>query len=371
MKPIISIMFLLFAIYVNAQTPDIDSLKNKLQATTNPVKLAEIELLLAKNFESVDINKGKLHARNAFLKNNDSIMAQACNQLGRLFFFSSHLDSASTYFEKSIKHLTNIGDNKQIASLSASLGAVQLRRGEYNKCIKTLTESSAYFEACGDEVTVAKCYSNMAAAFAELGDYTKAIEYNTFAVNIFEKHEMLPLRLISLPNLAAQYLKTGDTLKAIKYNLQAEELALQMNNKRSLSIIYNNLGSTYLDSNPAKAKSYLQQAIALKNQLNLKYGMEVAQGNLGYLHLKKHEYQQALNYYQQIEEQVNGEQLVYVFDQICKCYKGLKNYNLALQYAQQARVLHDSLTGIENQKIFSEIQISYETEKKEKEILEL
>ncbi|MFV0268326.1 MAG: sensor histidine kinase, partial [Draconibacterium sp.] len=40
-------------------------------------------------------------------------------------------------------------------------------------------------------------------------------------------------------------------------------------------------------------------------------------------------------------------------------------------YAQQARVLHDSLTGIENQKIFSEIQISYETEKKEKEILEL
>ncbi|WP_319480849.1 tetratricopeptide repeat protein [uncultured Draconibacterium sp.] len=365
------IIFVALTISVIAQNSEIDSLKRVLVKSYNPTDKANVSLLLARNYESVDIDQGKIYARRALLENNDSIMARACNQLGRLFFYSSQLDSAKIYFEKAIKLLTKIGNKKQVASLSNSLGAVQLRQGDYNKCIKTLTESSAYFEECGDEVIVAKCYNNMSAAFAELGKYPKAIEYNAFAIDIFNKYNMLSYQLIALPNLAAQYLKAGDTLKAIEYNLQAEELAMRVGNKRSLSIIYNNLGSVYLDIDAAKAKEYLLNAISLKNELNLKNGIEVAQGNLGYLHLKNKNYKTALDYYLEVKNQVNGEQLVYVLDQISKCYKGMHNYDKALQSAQNARILKDSLTDAENKKIFSEIQISYETEKREREILEL
>lgn len=371
MKHLLTIWFLCLFIFTHAQTQIIDSLQAQLDTAEDPFQKALLYLNLSKQYESVNLEKGKTFAKKALYEKNDSIMAEACNQLGRFFFFTSQPDSAKFYFEEAKNHLIRLKDDRSVAIINISLGAVELRAGDYNQTIKTLTESLSYFEDNDDELNAAKCYSNISAAFAELGNYPKAIEYNEKALDVFVRQNLVQFQLITLPNMAAQHLKNGDTLKAINDNLEAEKLALAMNNKRSLSIIYNNLGSVYLDPDPVKARQYLEKAIALKNELSLKSGIEVAQGNLGYLHLKNKEYPQALNYYQLVEKQVNGEQLVYTYEQIRKCYEGLKDYQQALLYSEKARQLNDSILDAGNQKVFSEIQTRYETEKKEKEILEL
>ncbi len=206
---------------------------------------------------------------------------------------------------------------------------------------------------------------------ADLENYSKAIEYNIKALNIFKDQNLLQFQLITLPNLAAQYFRKGDTLKAIDYNIEAEKLATKMGNKRSLSIIYNNLGSIFLDTDPQKAKVYLEKTIQLKNELNLKSGIEVALGNLGYLYLQNGEFEKATSYYKQVAEMVNGKQLVFAYNQLQTCYKKLNRPAMALEYSEKSRSLNDSLLNTENQKIFAEIQTKYETEKKEKEISEL
>jgi len=356
---------------VAAQNEKIDSLLMVSETVKDEFQQAKVFLEISKLYETIDFQKGKEFAKKALYSENDSIMAEACNQLGRFFFFTSQLDSAKFYFEEAKKHLVKLDDERSVAIINISLGAVELRAGDYNQTIKTLTESLSYFEDNDDELNAAKCYSNISAAFAELGNYPKAIEYNEKALDVFVRQNLIQFQLITLPNLAAQHLKNGDTLKAINNNMEAEKLALAMKNKRSLSIIYNNLGSAYLDLDETKARQYLEKAIALKNELNLKSGIEVAQGNLGYLHLKNKEYKTALDYYQLVEKQVNGEQLVYAYEQIRKCYEGLKEYHKALLYSEKARQLNDSILDAENQKVFSEIQTRYETEKKEKEILEL
>lgn len=371
MKQLLTILFLYFFLFAHSQNHIIDSLQTQLNTTKEPYRKALLNLNLAKQYESIDLELGKNFAKKALYERNDSIMAEACNQLGRFFFFTSQLDSAKFYFEEAKKHLVKLDDERSVAIVDISLGAIELRIGDYNETIKILTESSSYFEESRDELNAAKCYSNISAAFAELGNFSKAIEYNEKAMDVFVRQNLIQFQLITLPNLAAQHLKNGDTLKAINNNLEAEKLALSMNNKRSLSIIYNNLGSVYLDSDPVKARKYLEKAIALKDELNLKNGIEVSQGNLGYLHLKNKEFNTALGYYELVETQVNGEQLVYAYEQIKKCYEGLKDYQQALQYSEKARLLNDSLLNAENQKVFSEIQTRYETEKKEKEILEL
>lgn len=371
MKRLLTISFLCLSILSYSQTPVIDSLLAQLSSTEDPYQKALLNLNLSQEYESINLETGKDFAIKALYEKNDSVMAEACNQLGRIFFFTAQLDSARFYFEKAKEYLQKMDNEASIAAVNISLGAVELRQGDYNQTIKTLTESLAYFEEKKDELNAAKCYSNISAAFAEMHNYPKAIEYNEKALEIFNQKELVQFQLITLPNLAAQHFGNGDTLKAIQYNLEAEKLALTMNNKRSLSIIYNNLGSAYLDTNEDKAREYLEKAIALKNELNLKNGIEVAQGNLGYLHLKNKEFKEALSYYQLVEKQVKGEQLVYAYEQIQKCYKGLKKYELALAYSEKARQLNDSLLDAENQKVFSEIQTRYETEKKGKEILEL
>lgn len=371
MKRIIFILFVLHFSFSSAQNSVVDSLIARLNTSNNEFDIAKTNLQLAKLYEQIDLEKGKVFAYQVFLNNNDSLVAEASNQLGRFHFFTAQLDSAEFYFQKAKQILTVLNDEKRIAIINISLGAVQLRLGEYVKTIKTLTESATYFEETGDKLNAAKCYSNISSALAELDNYPQAIEYNEKALQIFKEQNLAQFQLITLPNLAAQQFKNGDTIHAINNNLEAEKLALEMNNKRSLSIIYNNLGSIYLDSDPEKATNYLTKTIQLKNELNLKAGIEVAQGNLGYLHLKKKEYNKAIEYYKLVAEQVNGKQLVFAYQQLTNCYKNLNKLDQAFIYSEKSRILNDSILNIENQTVFNEIQTKYETEKKEKEILEL
>lgn len=373
LKFIIIIGFILLANIPNVYSAnnEIDSLTNLLLSEKNNYEIAKINLHLAKLHERVDLLKGKKFAYKALYSENDSLMAEATNQLGRFYFFTAQLDSAEYYFKQAKQYLINLEDENRVAIINIGIGAILLKKGDYNNTIKTLTESVSYFEKTGDKLNAGKCYSNMSAAFAELGNFNKAIEYNEKALEIFGTLELIQFQLITLPNLAAQHLKNGDTLKAINYNLEAEELAISMGNKRSLSIIYNNLGSAYLDTDETKAREYLGKTIALKNELNLKDGMEVVQGNLGYLYLKNNDFKTALYHYKLSEQLANGKQLVFAYQQIKKCYVGINQFKNAFEYSEKARKLNESILSAENQKVFNEIQTKYETEKKENEILEL
>lgn len=372
MKKLIFIIFILNLTLAYAQNSEVDSLITLLNSTKDKFEIAKINLQMAKKYEQIDFEKGKTFAIQALkITDNDSLVAEASNQLGRFYYFTEKLDSASYYFEKAKQILSSLNDERRVAINNISIGAIQLRKGDYNNTIKTLTESAAYFEKTNDNLNAAKCYTNISTALAELGNYSQAIEYNRKALQIFNEQNLSQFQLITLPNLAAQHLKNGDTLKAINYNLEAEELALLMGNKRSLSIIYNNLGSAYLDRDEEKARGYLKKTIELKNELNLKAGIEVALGNLGYLAIKNHDYKTAIDYYSQVAGLVNGKQLVFAYNQLNSCYKNLSRFDKAWEFAEKSRILNDSLLNVENQKVFNEIQTKYETEKKEKEILEL
>jgi signal transduction histidine kinase len=363
---------LFISIFSYAQNAEIDSLSGLLNSTTDKNEIASLNLQLAKRFERINFNTGKNFALKALENSeNDSLLAEANNQLGRIYFFMSKPDSALYFLKNSKEILARLNDKKSVAIINISLGAIQLRQGDYNGTIKTLTESAAYFEETGDKLNAAKCYSNISSALAELENYSQAIEYNEHALAVFEEKNLFPFQLITLPNLAAQHYKNGDTLKAINYNLEAEKLATEMGNKRSLSIIYNNLGSIFLDSDPEKAKDYLEKTIRLKNELNLKAGIEVALGNLGYLSMKNGDYKTSISYYKQVADIVNGKQLAFAYNQLKDCYTKLNQLSMALMYSEKARQLNDSILNAENQKIFTEIQTKYETEKKEKEISEL
>jgi len=357
---------------VLGQSIMIDSLKERLEVLHDKLDLAETNLKLAQLYERVDLKSSIIYANKALeYKISDSLLAEGFNQLGRSYFFMCQLDSATANFSNAKNKLIEIRDVKRAAVIDIGIGAIQLRQGDYNGTIKTMTGCADFFETENDHLNAAKCYNNMATAFAELENYYKAIEFSEKALKVFDDKGLIQYKLITLANLAAQYLKTGDTIKAVEYNLATEKLALRENNKRSLSIIYNNLGSIYLDKDRDLARKYLEKTIALKNELNLKSGIEVALGNLGYIYLQNKNYQAAIHNYQKVATMVKGKQLVFAFDQIAKAHQLAGNYKEALNYASMARTLNDSIQDTENRKVFNEIQTKYDTEKANRENSEL
>ncbi|MFD2726557.1 tetratricopeptide repeat-containing sensor histidine kinase [Hyunsoonleella rubra] len=368
--------FLFLAIWAtfvgSAQELAIDSLKIELKHTTDVFSKAKINLKLAHLFERVDLNKSILHGHQALsYRNNDSLLAETNNQLGRTHFFIGQLDSATYFFKNAKDILKTLNENERAAIINISIGAIQLRQGDYNSTIATLTESASFFESTNDHLNAAKCYSNIASAFAELDLYPKAIEYSQKALAIFEDENQVQLKLITLPNLATQFYKNGDTLQAIDANTKAEKLALELGNKRSLSIIYNNLGELYLEKDSKKAKTYLEKTLEIKKELSLKSGMDITQNNLGYAYLKRKEYRTAIDYFKKAEKTIKGKQLVSVYNNLSEAHAKIGQLDMALDYAKKSNTLNDSILNEENQKSFLEIQTKYETEKKENEILKL
>ena len=354
------------------QTPVIDSLQNAYNLSKEDGDRATLALLLAQQYERLDIAKGKQFAFEALaMAPGDSLRSEVHNQLGRFYFFTAKLDSAEFHFKRTQVLLDSMQEYDRMAMVNISLGAIQLRKGEYRATIETLTNAASHFEATKDDLNAAKCYSNIASAFAELDEYPKAIEYSEKALAIFNRENQVQFRMITLPNLATQYFKLGDTLKAIAYNNDAERLALEVGDKRSLSLIYNNLGSLYLDKNPEKSRDYLEKTLALKKELNFLSGIEVAQSNLGYLMLNHGNYSQAIGYLEEALPKVQGLQKVLVYNNLVKAHQGLGNLRQALDYSEASNTLNDSLLDVDKQKAIFDIQAQYETEKKENQILQL
>lgn len=371
MRSIIIFLFL-FPVFLLGQNAQIDSLSSAFEKTTDLYNKAKIALQLAKLHERVDLAKAKIYAYNALTFNeNDSLDAETTNEIGRLHFFTGKLDSAAIYFEKAKNKLATLKDSNRVATVNISLGAVYLRKGDYKKTIATLTESASFFENQDDELNAAKCYSNIASAFAELENYDTAITYSEKALRVFSDHNLVQFELITLPNLATQYFKKGDTIKAIGYYNKAETLAKNLDNKRSLSMIYNNLGNLHLDSDSEKAKSYLEKAYSLKKELNLQSGIEITESNLGYIYLKNKEYSKAIPLLEKASNAIKGKQLSTLYSYLKDAYEGLNNTEKALVYSEKSRVLNDSLLSSEHQKTILDIQAKYEAEKKEKKIVQL
>lgn len=353
------------------QNIQIDSLLHLLEGNLPQTEKEMVSLQLSKAYERLDILKSQAYANTARNSTNDSIRSEAHNQLGRAFFYQNNLDSAAYHFGKSIDLLEKLQYENKVASVGISLGAVQLRSGDYKKAVTTLIEGAEYFESVADSTNMAKCYSNVSTAFGELGNSDKAVEYGEKALIIFDKKNMESFKAITLPNLAGELVKLGDTITAKDYFLEAENLAKKRGDKFSLARIYNNLGNMYLKTDPDQSEKYLKLALALRKETKNNDGIAALYNNLGFLNLQKENPQKALDYLENAIEFVQGTNTIVTYNNLVEVHQKLGNYRTALEYAQKKEVLNDSILKVENQKAIAEISTKYETEKKEKEILNL
>lgn len=367
----ITFIFLFLAGFILGQDQKTDSLLYRLGETKNVAEKSMIQLQLSKVFERTNITRSKEFAGLALLSSDDSVKSEAFNQLGRANFYQNQLDSAAFHFAKSIDLLNELGHQDQAASVRISLGAVHLRKGDYKNAVTTLIQSAQYFENKGDSVNMAKCYSNVSSAFGELGDSQKAIAYGERALAIFTQKNMLPFKAVTLPNLAGEFLKLGDTLRAKSYFLQAETLAKERNDQFSLARIYNNLGNMYLETDHDQSEKYLMRALDLRKETKSNDGIGTLYNNLGYLQLKKGNAQMAIPYLKTALQYGKGSNASTTYNNLADAHQQLGDYKAALFFEEKKNALNDSILKVENQKAIAEISTKYETEKKEKEILNL
>jgi signal transduction histidine kinase len=125
-------------------------------------------------------------------------------------------------------------------------------------------------------------------------------------------------------------------------------------------------------SDPKKSSEYADSALRFAKSLDDKYSMAVSYINMAEVMKHRKNYNNALDNLKQAV--VLGETIKskYILKNAYEVYTGIyenqNNYQQALKYAELNRVYKDSIYSEENSKKITEIQKSYETEEKEKEI---
>jgi signal transduction histidine kinase len=222
----------------------------------------------------------------------------------------------------------------------------------------------------------AKTYIDLANVYIRLGNWAMVEQYLLKAIEKATEYEQDSEYNKASGNLGMVYAMQGKWENSIDVFNRTLEFNKEINNQLAVCKLYNNLGVVYERKGdiPESYEYYnlgLQKAIEIQDIASIAIGYQ----NVAQALSKLGRYQQALEYFEKgIELSTQLGNLDIVRDglfNLADLYESMGNYKKALEVKTEFIYLNDSLVNVNRLNAISELEIKYETEKKERENLEL
>ncbi len=330
----------------------------------------------------------------------------------------SAMDMYKTNPQKSIelleKALTISKKNKvdnNIALSKNNLGIVKRDLGLFTEA-KLL--STAALETSTDSIIIASAYNNVGACNRNLGLYEDALAAYVEALKIYDAKSMDSHRATVTNNIGTVYSYLGMNQQAIENHLKAKDIFEAEDNKKGMSEVYNSIAIIYAnDGDLLKSLDYFKASLKLEEDLNSQKGIAESTNNVGAVYYYLEEIDSALLYFNKsvkaeraignqtgigatynniadvlIENNRLEEAKVYLdsgyyytrkaksatdietaLHNYSQYYEAKNQPQKALEYYKSFTLFRDSILNIETNGKVAELEIQYQTEKKEKEIL--
>jgi diguanylate cyclase (GGDEF)-like protein len=167
------------------------------------------------------------------------------------------------------------------------LGVVLLRLGKFNRAEQYFKRSLRIRRSIGDRKNVAACYVDLGLNYQGKFDIKMSEKFFNKALSIYQEVGYQEGILITLNNLGVMY-ASYDLLKAEAYCLEALSKAKLIDAKRTIVLLYNNLGMiSYNRLMPDIALQNFQKALRLAREIKFYEGMIFASISLSELYREK------------------------------------------------------------------------------------
>lgn len=306
---------------------------------------------------------------------NKSYIARTSNYLGVYYNMTSQYAKSDSIYDIVISMYTELGDTVQVCAALNNKANTLNSLGRYRECLEVHMKSLKLKEKIDDtEESIAASYWNIGSIHGDIGNYAISNEYYEKAKVIFEKLN-LEQDLNSINNNIAINLNTmGNYQEAKPLFLEAIDHYKKNNYNNDLAGAYDNLGWAYLQQDSlAIAESYFKNSLEISQQYGETSLIGLNLRHLGELYNKKGDYRNALNYMKDAlkisEETGTRKKMIGDLLEVSKAYAGLGRYKKAYEYHTDYHKLHDEILSKENIERMNEIEVQYQTEKKEKELI--
>jgi len=409
----IAAIFLLYTTGILCKTdkPNHNSGKNVLKADSL--------FSLGKIYSDDSLNQEKalsLFEKSLFLykkyKNLPKI-AKTYQYIAYAYDYKENYDSVKKYHQKALKINLDI-DNKRMAAVSANnLGIAHTITGDLDSAHYYYDKGIELTKITKDTAEFIELYQNKGICFDYGGDFENAVKYTVKALKYSEKinytNSIVALNL----HIAQYYNNIANVEKAFTYCEHASNYIEKITNQEIKASFYNTLGEIYFsNSNNKKAKTNFFKTLNISRRVDYKIGIAVACINLAKLFLEEKKIKEAESYAElsvKAEKEINDisgvissliifSEIQYLQKQYKKALLNLKEakklslmngiykdlpdidfhfytiYKLtgktksALKYYERFHKIKDSLNAVEVKEKIADIEIKYQTEKKQHKI---
>lgn len=356
-----------------------DSLKSALSKSVSKEERSEIYTQLAKLEAGNNVDQSNIYAKLALKELKDlqtkkagKLSAGAYRILGVNYFYNGNNDSSIWACQKALYFSETANDFEGMADAYLSMQLSYRETGNYPKAVEVSSKALKFYEKSNQVKGQAKAILNIGILYGDQKLHKRSLEYLNKARELFFQLNDTAQWANATTRVGNVYMETEDQDTAKILYLEALKLFQSIHHKRGIAVIYNNLAGLTRVFSIDESLNYYELALKARMELGDKVSVSMIYGNIGSTYMNKQNYSKALeNLNKSLElaiEMNSKENLPNIYKLIAGCYKKQNNLPKAFDALSKYAELKDSLFNKESIEKIEEIQTKYETEKKEQEI---
>ncbi len=331
-------------------------------------------------FEKADYKHSiQLYNKTNYFLASTTDMEMKCllnNELGNAYLAINQTDSALFFFSNALTYANVFGEKKLVARTLNNLSITYYKLGNFEKAIEWQLQAISIKEQLPDTISLATSLNNIGSFFIKLDNYNDAKRYLTRAYQLMSNQQNGKIKGYSTMNLGICYKMLNNNDSALYFYHQALEIYTNLELKSSIGKIYSNLGGLYeAKKNYDKALEYMILSLEIGKSMNLIEETAIRNRNIANVYLLLNKPDLARDYILEAQKGASSlksmELNMEVFNTLSDYYEKVGNYKLAFHYFKENKKVTDSLFAEGNVHHINELNIIYETEKKDKNIVNL
>ncbi|PWA04952.1 tetratricopeptide repeat-containing sensor histidine kinase [Flavobacterium psychrotolerans] len=371
----------LVTFFVHAQDANvlIGKLKTELKANPDAKKTALIYSDLTWYYSVVSIDSALHYGGKALLESkkmgDSTLLAQVYSDVGAVYFRKGDFQNSQENYLAAYKIRKARNDSKGLAKINNNLANIYEKKQQYKQAMASFLEALHYFESINDEKNSYTTKGNIGLIFLKLKNFHKALNYISDVVRYQERNNFKEELCGSCLNLGNVYLQINDTINALKYYDKSLKACTSVGNKKGISSGYNNIATIKTEQRKSKdALTLYEKSRQVREQLN----SDLDKANFDFNLAKEcivanqlNEAKKILLSTKKVFEKIKSNSKLQVN------YKALITVSAKLNqpdsvgfYVDELSLLNEELLGNAAVKQAAELETKFQTEKKEKLLLE-
>lgn len=290
--------------------------------------------------------------------------------LSKVFYQRDQPDSIIQLVLPVIKQLDAQTNLHYRAALNHKLSSAYTMMMQLELGLKYALNALKNYEALNDSANISNMYVNIGNIYQQQNSFQQSNKS-------VRKAETIALKLrnkTALGNvyntLGILYAENNQLDSAEKFFLLSTSIREKLNDKTSVVWNYNNLGGLYvMMEKPKSAIVFLEKAFSKFEELENYDGQTSVANNLGELYMLQGNTKKALEYYsfsrKLYQKTKNPDNLENLYNNLSIYYDKMDDLKTAFKYSDSLIVLKDSLYGVRLDRSMAEMQVQYDSEKKD------